>query len=590
MPIGARESVAAGRFETTRPAASRLDCPEALWHLRARLLRHTALAWLRESRLRLLLVAAFGTVFWLLLFALFFEAFYFLHHRVRVGSEITGYLFGTFFMSLSLMLTFSAGIISYHGLFRSSDLQWLLATPLSDARVFNYKFQEALFLSSWGFLLLSSPMMVAYGLNTMAPLLFYLVFPVTLVLYVWIPGALGTIGALLVVLWMPRRAAQFGLVLIGALVVVAAVWTYRLVTSVPGTALSPEWLDALLARLRFSQQPMLPNFWVSELLLAASRGDRATCLFFLLVLLANAAMAHLVAVALAQRWYRVAYSRCQSAQARPIRLRLRWVARFVHGCFRFIDLHARVLFLKDLRTFFRDPAQWSQLLIFFGLLALYFLNVKWLRYDERAAYWRNMVSFLNLTATALILATFTSRFVFPLVSLEGRKFWLLGLLPIERETILWGKFAYSVLLSLVATEALVILSDLVLRLELWLVGLHAFIMFLLCLGLSGISVGLGARWPNLRTDDPSRIAAGFGGTLNLVVSMAFILGIVFLTAVPCHLYLASLDAQRSGGPVWSLEEFRLWLTLSLLAATGLAAAATVLPMKIGIRHFRRLEV
>ena len=60
----------------------------------------------------------------------------------------------------------------------------------------------------------------------------------------------------------------------------------------------------------------------------------------------------------------------------------------------------------------------------------------------------------------------------------------------------------------------------------------------LCLGLSGISVGLGARLPNLRETDPSKIAAGFGGTLNLLVSLVFIFAIVTALALPCHLYFA----------------------------------------------------
>ena len=62
--------------------------------------------------------------------------------------------------------------------------------------------------------------------------------------------------------------------------------------------------------------------------------------------------------------------------------------------------------------------------------------------------WRNLVSFLNLSVTALILSTFTSRFIFPLLSLEGRNFWVLGLLPLGRAQILWGKFAFSVGISL----------------------------------------------------------------------------------------------------------------------------------------------
>ena len=134
-----------------------------------------------------------------------------------------------------------------------------------------------------------------------------------------------------------------------------------------------------------------------------------------------------------------------------------------HRLFFFLPHPIRLLILKDLRTFLRDPAQWSQFLIFFGLLAFYFLNIPRLGYGVQSPYWRNLVSFLNLSVTALILSTFTSRFIFPLLSLEGRNFWVLGLLPLRREQILWGKFAFSAGISLVATEFLVILSDLMLR-------------------------------------------------------------------------------------------------------------------------------
>ena len=40
-----------------------------------------------------------------------------------------------------------------------------------------------------------------------------------------------------------------------------------------------------------------------------------------------------------------------------------------------------------------------------------------------------MVSFLNLSVVGLLLSTFTTRFIFPMISLEGRRFWILGLLP-----------------------------------------------------------------------------------------------------------------------------------------------------------------
>ena len=60
---------------------------------------------------------------------------------------------------------------------------------------------------------------------------------------------------------------------------------------------------------------------------------------------------------------------------------------------------------------------------------------------------------------------------------------------------------------------------------------------LLCLGLSSIAVGFGAMMPNFRETSPSKIAAGFGGTLNLVLSALYIMVVVVLTALPCHFYL-----------------------------------------------------
>ncbi len=568
----------------------RFDRPLVLWWLRGCHLRNTVGQWLRESRLRLFMITVFGVILWLLLFGIFFEAFHFLEHRVRIGPDLTAYLFHVFFMTLTVMLIFSAGVIGFHGLFRSPETEWLLQTPLPDARVFIYKYQAAMLLSSWGFLLLSSPMMIACGLNKLAPWYFYFLFPLSLVLFVTIPAAIGVAGALLLVRAIPRHALRFGVVLIGSATIAGAVWAYRVVVNTPGTTFTPDWLEALIARMRFCQQPLMPSYWVAEQLLALLAGDLRRYGFFLAVVAANAAMLYVVVVQLAAATYRTAYSRAHSHQDRRLPRSASWFDKIVHTGFWYTDRTARLLFLKDLRTFVRDPAQWSQLLVFFGLLALYFVNVRSLRYEQQALYWRNAISFLNLTVAALILATFTSRFVFPLVSLEGKKFWILGLLPVPRETILWSKFAYSVTVSVIASELLVILSDVMLKLAWWMIGLHAATVLILCLGLSGLSVGLGARLPNLRESDPSRIAAGFGGTLNLVLSMVFILVIVAMMAIPCHLYLAGLESGRYGRAVWSLSQFRFWVGLSMTGAAVIGYLVTVIPMRMGIRHFERLEI
>ena len=75
------------------------------------------------------------------------------------------YLFSMFFLSISIMLFFSTGIITYTGLFHSREGAFLLTTPATTDRIFAYKFAESVAISSWGFFLLGSPLMAAYGLT-----------------------------------------------------------------------------------------------------------------------------------------------------------------------------------------------------------------------------------------------------------------------------------------------------------------------------------------------------------------------------------------------------------------------------------------
>ena len=79
--------------------------------------------------------------------------------------------------------------------------------------------------------------------------------------------------------------------------------------------------------------------------------------------------------------------------------------------------------------------------------------------------------------------------------------------------------------------------------------LHVLTTAVLALGLSGLSVGLGACLPNFRETDPSRIVSGFGGTMNLLVSLVFLLVVLALMAGPWHLQAAAAgegEGRRRG--------------------------------------------
>ncbi|HWB09507.1 MAG TPA: hypothetical protein VG826_09795 [Pirellulales bacterium] len=557
---------------------------------------------LAHSRLRFSMVTLLTGILWIGLFQLFAEGFQFLNVMIPdqvMHDDTARAVFSIFFASLTLMLVISTGIILYGGLFRSPEVQFLFSLPVRSERIFLHKFQEAMLFSSWGFLLLGTPMLVAYGSVEHSGWYYFLVLLPFLIGFAYIPGSLGAMAVLVVVRWLPRRKMRslaIGAAAAAALVAGGVLVAWFVTRRAETDLLTPGWFQEILDRLRFSETRLLPSWWLSSGLLEAAqasvdtengRAATAESFKFLSLTLSNALLLHQVALWLSTRLYRRAYHSLHSDLSGSKRPRGRMIDGIVERMAFFLTPQMRLLIVKDLRLFRRDPVQWLQFLIFFGLLALYFLNIRRLSYDVNYANWVNMISFLNLSVVGLILSTFTTRFIFPMISLEGRRFWILGLLPVRRETILLSKFLFASIGSVVPCTLLVVLSDSMLRVSPLVLAVHVLACLLFCSGLSGIAVGLGAKMPNLRDDSPSRIAAGFGGTLNLILSTAYVAAVVALTAVPCHFYLAAEGIAPLGS--WQRERIGQLMAGGSIASIALGLIATIVPLRIGYKAFRELE-
>lgn len=570
------------------------------YSLRRNLMRNILRQALATSRLRVSLAGFLTAFLWAGLFLLFLFAFKFLDDAIpepTTHDETVRAVYSVFFASLTVMLVISTGIIMYSGLFRSDEATFLLTTPVRAQRIFLHKFEQGMLFSSWGFLLLGSPMLIAYGVAVHAPWFYYPLLVPFMGAFVCIPGCLGAIFCLLVVRFMPTNRTHVLVVAATAGIAAGIALIWSMAGSQDTELLTPQWFLEMLSRLRTSENRLLPSWWLSSGVLEAARAgwhdvESTKALYesilFLALTISNALVLQLIAVWVAGKTYRTGYSALSGEHTARRKVRPALVDQLVDVMLWPLGQNVRLLVVKDLRLFRRDPVQWSQFLIFFGLLALYFLNTRRLSYDVNYIAWVNMISFLNLAVVGLILSTFTTRFIFPMISLEGRRFWILGRLPVPRETILWSKFLFAALGSLLPCSVLILLSDLMLGVSQLVIYVHLVACALLCSGLSGIAVGLGAKMPNLREDSPARIAAGFGGTLNLVLSAAYIVALVVMTTVPSHFYLLAMQ----GGPQGlSLDPDRQWswLIAGLIGGSLLGAVVTVVPLLIGFRAFRNLE-
>jgi ABC-2 type transport system permease protein len=553
--------------------------------LRWRLFRNATRQMLGQTTVRPVTIVVAGVVVWVFVFAISLGGFEFLkQYRLPVSGGIVGMLFALMFLTLGAMLVFSTGLILYGSLFASAESGYLLSKPVRADQVFAYKFQGAIAFSSSAFLLLGSPLLVAYGLVCEAPWFFYLYLPFFFLGFVLLPGSLGALACLLLVNFVPRRRRQVIALVLLIIAGALTVWIIGMVREAPDAdRWTREGVSRLLGRFRFASAPVMPSKWVADGLQAAGRGRLIAATSDLALVWSNGLFLYLVTAWAAARLYRRGFNRVATGGMLRKRYGGRWMDRTLELVLFFVRPTTRLLIVKDFRTFRREPQQWAQVLIFGSLIALYMTNIRRMFLFDISWTYRNGISLLNLTAISLLVSIYTGRFIFPMLSLEGRKMWLLGLLPLKRDELLWGKFAFATTGALVFAEFLVVLSDIMLEMPALAVALHALTVMAIAVGLSGLSVGMGALLPNFRETDPSKIAVGFGGTLNLVLSLGYLLVVLVLMALPWHMAM-----YHAGAPEAALPHASAVLAAAILGV-GVAVAAVTVPLRLGIRALRALE-
>jgi ABC-2 type transport system permease protein len=570
----------------------------ALFHrLRWLLLRNTWNQLAGHSLVRPVTILMCSVLVWVFVFGVSYAGFRFQVQAFKLppDGQIIGLLLGLLFFALGLLLIFSGGLILYGSLFTAAETAFLLSKPLRADQVFAYKFQGAMGFSSWAFVLLGSPVLISYGLVCHSPWYFYVALPFFFLGYVLLPGSISAMLCLLIVNFVPRRRKELVILIVLLLIAGAGWYIYRMAAEGRAAARAGDTMvetaSNLLNRISFARSLWLPSAWVARGLQAAGRGDHADTGYYLALVWSNGLFLYLIATAAASRLYRRGFNRLTTGGDLRRKHGGAWLDAILARLLPFVHPGTRLLIVKDFRTFRRDPQQWGQVLLFTGLLVLYFTNIRRMFVRDIEWVYQNGISVLNLCAIALLLCTYTGRFIYPLLSLEGRKFWILGLLPLKREQLLWGKFAFSTTGGLLLAGSLILLSDFMLEMPLDAMLLHLLTVAVLTAGLSGLSVGLGACMPNFRESDPSKIAVGFGGTLNLVISLGFLLVILALMAGPWHLFMAGHEVYAGVHEADSRRPLIMLPVVLFTAVVGIVvgAMAVLVPLRAGTRALEKME-
>lgn len=527
--------------------------------------------------------------------ALFLAMFNFLRAQEVFGPPLMERLVGVVLLAFFSMLIFSNLIITLTTTYISRDTEFLFSYPIPARSVFGIKLSESIFYSSWAFVLLSLPLFIAYGVSKDAVWWYY---PLSLAMglpFLVIPAAIGAVVTMLVSAWLPARRARvysIGLVFAAGLLALGIVRLMGLRTLV-SRAESDDFTQ-IMNMLNVGNAPYLPNYWLARGMKAASEGLLTDAAWWGWCLVITAGAALQICMWLAPAIYYRGWVLAREAASATRETNNRWSPlRLVDALLSPLRPPLRALVSKDMRTFWRDPAQWSQLVILFGLLVIYVANIRGLTgrlstLEDFFQNWPVFLSFFNLGATCFVICILTTRFIYPMLSLEGRQYWVVGLAPFPKRHLVWEKYLLCVGMTGTLALTLIAFSNSRLELDPALGWIGLVTVMLLCLGLASLAVGLGAIFPDFRQDNPARIANGIGGTTNIIISLAYIGAVLALALPPTLMLMHKIRLGAIGGqPAWeTIQAMWPWLAGYLLVHIG----AVVIPLVLGIRRWDRLEI
>ena len=576
----------AGRFPSPLRLLVRVNALQA-WR--------RVMAFREQSRLLLALIGLFVIGYAVLAFWLFCQGLKFVANFPGLGTVLVERLMFLLFAFLFVLLLFSNLVISYANLFRNRETSFLLALPIPPQVVFRWKFMESALLASWAFLFLISPLLAAYGLTNHVPWHFYLATLALVALFVVLPAVAGAWLAVNVARFLDRRAFQVAAVGLAVLALVGMAFWFKTepITDEMLETRVLTVLDRLLMKTRFAQFALLPSYWLSSGVLRWSEGALGGAGFFGLVLLSHSLFFGCLAFT---RMGNLFYDAASAVQSRgSVFWQWPWF-RALQACQRNFDRSPgmiervvglvpgvpgdiRALLVKDIRVFWRDTTQWGQSLVLFGLLAAYIINLRHFSQQLNYPFWVHLVSYLNLGACSLNLATVTTRFVYPQFSLEGKRLWIVGLAPLGLVRVVKTKYWLTSFGSLTVTLGLIWLSCHMLRLPADRTLYFVAAVSLMSFTLNGLAIGLGALYPNFKEENPSKIVSGFGGTFCLVLSFVYIFASVTLLAFGSPWSWTRSVGASFGWPVAS------WIGFILLSGT-----LGWVPLRLGLRKVAAFEL
>lgn len=526
----------------------------------------------RESLIKAFLVLAFGAVFFPIVYQLFYFMFRHFYSAPVIGPLLVNRLISAFFTTFSVMVLLSAVVSAIPVLYFSRDMDFLFSSPVKIESIFTAQAAKITFGASWMVVMMGIPIFAAYAMVLKIGLGQYLFIIASIIPFCACLACLGIIMTILLVRFFPaENVRNTALAVMGIFTAIMIVY-FRMLQPEKLTGAGIDQVSVFLQGLKTPDSVFMPHTHLVNIVKSVTAGGVLQGLGPFLYYMAAAMAMLLLTVFTAKQLYFDGYAgKGARKKEKPLSDNYAYVRRsgFMSQL------------IKDFKYLLRDTSQWIQVIFLFGLVFIYLFNLYKLPSELYGL--KDFIYFLNIAFIGLIMSAIGSRLVLPVISNEGKSFWMYKTAPVTmKQYVLRKAFVHG--LPIVATGLLVaFVSVNVLKSSMFVNYLTFFSVLCVTVVIASVGTGFGAYFADFKIKHPEQLVTGAAGLAYMFVSFIFTaLVLVIESGVIKAYYMSRLIKAYTFNPADYWTNF---------AAIGIiAAAVSTAALWAGINKLERMEI
>ncbi|MFW2331057.1 MAG: putative ABC transporter permease subunit [Nitrospinota bacterium] len=537
----------------------------------------------RNSKLRYLLLATFVALFVTGEYIVFSRLIRHLDNLpLDVGELLIIQLLNTLVLMIFGMLFFSNIIASLSTLYIAKDLELLCSSPITSWRLYFARLLMSISRSSWMAILFGIPIFVAYGNLYFASYWYYPAMITILIPFIIFPAVAASLIVMLLVRYAPVRQTYQILLSLGVAFIGAIVLFLRFTKPEKyfRQDIPDEMIIEYVESLKIPDLIWLPSSMLTSGLKYAAFYDWNSYFMQLGWLITYAMIALIVAYFIAKAYYLQGWANSYGSKEIMTtgneNLFYRIIDKILTPFGAMIKSHS----IKDIKLFWREAGQWSQLFMLAALVAVYIFNIKNLPVET--VYLKNLIAVANIGLSGVLLTAISARFVFGAVSFEGESFWIIKSAPINPFSYLIAKFFLYLIPVVVMAQIIVVVSNWLLDVDQYIMILSSIVALGLSIAMTGLGIGFGAMVPYFNYENQAEIGTTPAAMIFMMLGLLLSALTVALIAQPVRIYLLNAYLNRNL-PNDMVELHFILLTLLFLLVT-------ILSLKLGANRIMKMDL